>query len=225
MQRSIIDLPARYQRDLVFNWDIDWRGSPPSDNTAGTQQIVYNNFPRWVGQPSYFIKPEEVGPLRALRALVQGRKNIWRIKLGDLAVFNPTTEGFPAGIYWDDDTSWDNDILWKYEPFFVLSVAASAGATKIIVDISGEGVVPKIGQIISCNDYPYIVTYVTVDPENSNLVTLGIQTPLRESLPVNSEFKYIATGLFIAVTDTTGNPSYDGVGFSKPSFQFVEYLR
>lgn len=255
MERTIVDMPYDIVRDLTFNWDIDWRGQSSSDTTAGTTQVVYNQFPRWVGTPSYFIKPEEIGRWRALRAKVQGRRNVWRVKLGDPAVFsegNLNTALSSVGLPWssaggtadlhkedDDDllqenndkiliedfqdVSWSNSKNWSYVANMVVAADYPAGSTFITVDITTEGVAPVLGQIMSHNDWPFLVT--SVEQTSGNIYTIGVQMPLREAVTEGSQIKYIGTGLFEALTDTEGNPAYNDVGFSRPQFKLREWLR
>lgn len=228
MRRDVVTVPRGLLRFLDMSWDIDWGGQGLGQNNAGNGQIVFNRFPRWIGQPRILLHREQVLAWRAVRAQAQGRVGLYRVPLTDPLGFKLTDAGaseatietglpFADGAYFTDETG------WAYEPFVTVSGAAAAGATEITIDTAPvPGFVPKVGQIMSHEDWPFQVQSV-VDA-GSGLFDLTVQMPLRAAIPSGDLVYLGAWGLFEA-NDGSGNPGYAPALVSRPTLEFTEALR
>lgn len=201
-------------RALVCNWDIDWRGQT-SASAGGVDQIVYNAFPRWIGTPKIDLRNVQIAAYRAVRAHGQGRAGVWRVPLVDEDGRGPR----PGGTTWGGGVTWDGGVSWAVEPTVVCAVAAAAGASEIVVTEGGETV--TVGQFISHDDWPYVVTWRS---EESDGVHLGVEMPLRRPIPQGAEIHLRARGLFRLASDMSGNPAYDRRFVAQPELQFIEWL-
>lgn len=211
---SIITISRPMMLAIDCNWDIDWRGQSAGGNNAGGAQIVYNRFPRWIGSPTLRLGDDQVNQWRAVRAAAQGRANVFRVPMidhGDVEYFE--------GIPFDNGETFSTGQGMAYAPFVSTVAAAAAGASDILVSEGDETV--RVGQFISHDDWPALVTWRTEEGAN---VRLGIQMPLRRAIPAAAEIQLRAHGLFRATDDTMGNPAIGLVRFSEPQLSFEEWL-
>lgn len=228
MRRDVVTVPRALLKFLDMSWDIDWGGQGLGQSNAGNGQIVVNRFPRWIGQPQIFLHREQILAWRAVRAQAQGRVGLYRVPLTDPLGFKRTDTGasaatietglpFAGGAYFSDDTG------WAYEPFVTASEAVSAGATEIRIDTAPvPGFAPKIGQIMSHDDWPFQVQ--SVIDAGSGLYDLTVQMPLRKAIAAGEVIHLGAWGIFEA-SEGSGNPGYAPSLVSRPTLEFTEALR
>lgn len=223
----IITIPRSLMTTTEFNWDIDWRGQDSGQQTnAGSRQIVYNAFPRWVGSPRLAIDKEQIPLWRAIRARAQGRHSAYRVPIIDPLSFDYSSiakdiedRGIPNNI----GVRFSTGKGMQFQPFITFAQAALAGADEIHVDVGALSMSPKIGDIYSMDDRPFVVT--EVDPEGVGLFRLSIEMPLRIAAGAGDPIDLIPYGLFFTETDGTGSITYGGNWFAEAEFSFVEWMR
>lgn len=225
MQRKIITVPRSLFRVLDVNWDIDWRGQSAGASTDGVTRTTYNAFPRWVGSPSIVLGREWVSQWRAIRGAAQGMVNLYRLPMVDpvCGVFGSVSDQVQyQGLPFSTDQRFSTGYGFEYAPF-IYAKAASRGDTVLRLVIASDGDVPRVGQFISHDDYPYMVTSIT--PDVSGGIEVGIQMPLRQKIPVGAEIQLAAYGVFEAAEEGMGNPAYGLDLVSRPRLSFREWLR
>ncbi|WP_372570360.1 hypothetical protein [Ruegeria jejuensis] len=208
---------------MSFDWDIDWRGQPASDRTSGNSQVVYNAFPRWVGSPQILLRKEQIRNWRAFRATAQGRVGIYRIRLCDPVGFGLSETGAgigSKGVPFSTSTFFSADVGFAYDPKATVNIAADAGSEQLT--ITSPDVAPKVGQIMSYDDWPFQVT--TVRTTGADTYSIGIQMPLRSAITAGESVSLAGIGRFEAVEDGMGNPTYGAAHVSTPRLQFREVL-
>lgn len=225
MKREIITIPPGLISPLDMNWDIDWRGQSSGELGNGITQMVNSAFPRWVGSPQIFLRPDQILPWRAIRARARGRVNLYRIEICDPLGFNIADTGssyISTGVPFSTDVTFSTGQGLAYSPFVTCAAGAAIGATEFTVSAEGGIPDPKVGQIMSFDDWPFMV--VAADDLGSGDFTLQIEMPLRSSIEAGGLIDLRATGLFEASDASAGNPSYGAAHFSKPTLKFMEYL-
>ncbi len=221
MERPIITIPHGLLRHLNCDWDIDWRAQSAGESNAGITQIVSNAFPRWVGSPKIHLYNTAISQWQALRAQAQGRRGIYIVQMFDPVGFSAANP-FPSGVPFDTGQPFSTGFGFEWDPVCTAEQDASAGATQIRVNTTGEGIAPNIGQIMSHNDWPFRVTWVL--EVSTNVYDLGIQMPLRSAITAGDIIRYRGRGRFEAVEGGMGNASYEAARFSRPTLQFREVL-
>ena len=174
MQRPIITIPAGFLHFLDVDWDIDWRGQPPGNDTGGGTSVVYNRFPRWIGSPSIVLQGEAIAQWRAIRAQAQGRVGIYRLPMVDPIGF--TSGAAPSGTSFAGGASFASGVGFASEPACFAVTDVSAGAVQIRVE--NAEVAPVVGQIMSHKLWPFLVTWVS--EVSAGVYDLGIQMPLAD---------------------------------------------
>jgi hypothetical protein len=222
MERPIITVPQGFLRATNFDWDIDWRGQPPSDRTSGVTQTVVNAFPRWVGSPQIYLRGALIGQWKAIRGSAQGRVGIYRVPMCDPVGFALSEAGtVPAdGLTYSDGNLFDNDKGFTFNPVCEAVTRADAGAEK--VRVSSPTVAPKQGQIMSHDDWPFEVSWV--QEVSAGTYDIGVQMPLRSTIYAGDTVNLQGVGRFEAVEEGMGNPSYGSGRVSTPRLQFREVL-
>lgn len=228
MKRSIVTVPAHVMRHLSVNWDIDWRGRGAGDATSGLTRTVYDGFPRWTGSPEIFVRKETLRLWRAVRAQAQGRRNIYRIEMVDPVGFRPQETGASTatirdGLPFGNGATFASGAGWRYAPFALAVGAHAKGAEEMRVDVeSCGGVAPKVGQIMSHDDWPFTVTWV--QPVGGTVYDIGVQMPLRAAVRDSDPVLMRGVGRFEAAEEGMGNPSHGPALFSRPQLSFREVL-
>ena len=226
MQRHLVTVPASVFRLSTVDWDIDWRSQMSGEANDGNTQTVFNAFPRWVAEPQLALAGEMLRQWRAIRLRAQGQVGILRIIMTDPVGFDPAAVGvdqawLETGVPFDTDQPFSTGQGFEFDPFVMADAAAPAGAEVIRVLVS-DMTVPAVGQFLSHDDWPFVVTSVT--PVSGGAYELGVQMPLRRAIPSGAAIQMRATGLFEMVNPRGGNPSY-GLDFvSRPSIALREYL-
>lgn len=220
MKRPIITIPTHIVRMTRFSWDIDWRGQSLGETSDGTTRTIYNAFPRWIGEPELHLNDRLIAEWRAVRAAAQGRAAVYRVPMVDPVGYS--SPFLASGIPWDNGQPFDTGAYWRFEPYCLAVTPAARGATTLTVDTSPTGDGIAIGQILSANDWPFVVTSVRgVTPQRQELT---LQPPLREPIAAGARIDMQAHGLFEAVDDTTGMAAYRADRISKPVIQLREVL-
>lgn len=226
MHRAVINVPRGLFRAFEIDWDIDWRGQSVGQDNNGVTKTVYNAFPRWVGSPSIVLGSAFVAQWRAIRASSQGVVGVYRLPMVD-PVADARLGASDAirlnGVPFSAGQRFSTGKGFEYVPFIVNAALAKAGDVHLSLVLSDDGNLPVVGQFISHNDFPYLVTWVT--PGGSGEFEVGIQMPLRRDIPSGAEIQLAAYGLFEAADEGMGNPAYGNDLVSRPRLAFREYLR
>jgi hypothetical protein len=99
----------------------------------------------------------------------------------------------------------------------------SAGANSFRIDIAPTpGIAPKIGQILSYDDWPMQIT--SVIDAGSGVYDLTVQMPVRKAIPADGVIYLGAWGIFEA-QEGSGSPDYGLFPVSRPTLKFTEALR
>ena len=218
MQRPIITIPAGFLHFLDVDWDIDWRGQPPGNDTGGGTSVVYNRFPRWIGSPSIVLQGDAIAQWRAIRAQAQGRVGIYRLPMVDPIGF--TSGATSGGTSFAGGVSFASGVGFASEPACFAVTDVSAGAVQIRVE--NAEVAPVVGQIMSHKLWPFLVTWVL--EVSAGIYDLGIQMPLRTAMTAGDIIKLEGEGLFEAVEDGMGRAGYDVDLIARPRLNFREVL-
>lgn len=227
MQREVLNVPRDLMRSIEVNWTPDWRGQSLPEANSGVSTVVYNRFPRWVGSPRLVLSGSRLLAWRAIRAKAQGRKNLYRVPMVDPVGFNHGlaaeragvgSEGLPfsTGAYFSTGHG------FSYDPAAVAVGGFARGADEIRLDTAAAGFFPVVGQIMSHDDRPFIVTEILETSEAE--CTVGIQMPLRASIPDGAPVLMQGRGIFEAAEEGMGNPSYGVDLVSRVRLSFQEYL-
>jgi hypothetical protein len=220
MERPTIIVPQSLLTSLDFTWDIAWRGQSVGETNSGFTQSVYNAFPRWVGTPSVFLQDQQLAQWRAIRAEAQGMVGIYKIEMDDPIGYNGTY--LPNGIPFSEGVFFSNGYGFSYDPTCTAVTAVAAGATSLRIDVTDTGAAPNEGQIMSHNDWPFMVTSVLQVSQYVYDITL--QMPLRSAIAADDTIELQGVGLFEAVEESMGNPVYTGSYASIVKLNFREVL-
>jgi hypothetical protein len=216
MARQIITVPRQLCRVSAFDWDIDWRNQPGGEATNGNTMVMSAGFPRWVGTMPLVLPPSLVLAWRAVRAHARGRMGLYLITMID------SLAPYPAdGQPWANGEPWANDENWEGDPVWLFAVAALRGASTIRVTIPAGMPDPIQGQIVSHEHWPTIIT--SVEKDGAQWV-LTIARPLIVDAGLGNSLSLRPTGIFEAVSDVTGNPTYGLGRVSRPVMELREYL-
>lgn len=216
MNRAIIDVPPIFNRFLNVDWRPDWRGQPPAEGTDGSEQVVYNRMPRFVGSPTLVFPPEMIGAWRALIMRGEGRVNAYRIRMTDPAVFD-----LLQADRWNRDwRAWQAGLWQETRLQITCPNGAAAGAASIVVD---ERPAPRpipIGCFLSHSDWPFAVT-----GRSGSGATTTLQVKLlRKPIPAGASIDLLARGLFLGTSDAMGLPSYDLDRVARPQLDLMEWI-
>ena len=220
MQREIVTIPPGFLRFTSTDWQIDWRGQSVGEANSGVSTTVYNSFPRWIGSPNVTLVGDEITRWRAIRTQAQGRVGIYRMEMVDPIGF--ASSGLhPNGIPFSNGLPFSSGFGFAYIPSCRGVFAAARGATEIRIDAAGH-VAPVVSQIMSHNDWPFEVTWVS--PVSGDVYDLGIQMPLRGDIAAGDLINLRGVGRFETVDEGAANPAYDRRRVSKIQLSFREVL-
>lgn len=225
MKRDIITLPRSIMRLLSCDWTPDWRGQSLGDTSDGVSTAVYNAFPRWTGSPTVYLRREAIFQWRAIRASAQGRRHIYRVPMVDPLGFDWQSAAGQlgsSGVSFSGGQSFANGVGYAYVPVALAVGAFAAGAGEITLDVSLTGVAPKVGQIMSAADWPFMVTSIL--SQNGTQYSVTIEMPLRAPLADGDPIRLEGVGLFEAVEEGMGNPVYTRNHVARPQMKFQEVL-
>lgn len=227
MTRRLVTIPLGTVKALDFSWSIDWRNAGSQAFNSGTTNTAYEGFPRWVGQPQVFVERGKQGQWRAVQAVARGKRNIFRIPIIDPETFylreTGTANQIANGLTFASGVTFANGKGFLYQPYCFAALAAPAGATELRVDASScGGVAPKAGQIMSANDWPFVVTYVSA--VGGTVYDIGVEMPLREAIDANDAILMRGHGRFQAVDDAMGRSAYGASRHSTLTLSFQEVL-
>jgi hypothetical protein len=226
MDRPVVNVPLSLMRQASVEWDIDWRGQSAGERTDGSSGVIHNEFPRWVGAPSLKLRAELMARWRAIRWQAQGRVGLYRVPMLDPAIFRPgmtapspdwVGDGVPfaAGQRYSVGSGFD------YVPWVAAAAAATACDTSVIVSVPDAQHLPRVGQILSHDDFPFGV---------AGVISLGggdyqlEVARLWSNIAVGDQISLIGTGLFELVSGDTGRPVYGNEMVATFSVQWQEVL-
>ncbi|WP_299558729.1 hypothetical protein [uncultured Sulfitobacter sp.] len=209
-------------RVTKVNWWIDWRGQSAGSGNDSTEQIVYNRFPRWIGSPEVLLRGDAILQWRAHMMAARGRVGLFRVPMMDALSYAPSLHGHnPDGLPFSTGKRFNTGKGFGYAPYATNLTAAVAGATSLEINDDNAPRPVRQGVYISFNDWPYVVTSVSQD---GGTKVITVETPLRENIPAEAMIDLDAKGIFIADTDTMGNPEYGKDLKANPTASFVEWI-
>ncbi|ETX26514.1 hypothetical protein [Roseivivax isoporae] len=225
MQRPIVTVPYSMMCALERDWWIDWRGQAEAERVGGGTQVVFNQFPRWMGEMAFSFTAEKSAYWRAIAWAAQGRLGIYRLFMADPLVFI-RAKVLPAdwirlGKPFSNDQRFSTGYGFDPGPQVSAAAAAAPGAEEILVTVTDPGLVPKQGQIISADDWPMGVLWVAA--EGGDVYRLGV-TLQRATIAVGDPISLVATGLFEALDDLGSRLAYGKSRTSAPTMTFREVL-
>ncbi|AKO96833.1 hypothetical protein MALG_01657 [Marinovum algicola DG 898] len=227
MQREIVDVPRGLLRLLEVDWDIDWRAQGLRDSADGVSTAVINRFPRWSGSPRVVLSGERLRAWRAIRAEAQGLVGLYRVPMVDPVGYRPQAAAEAAGIAATGVPFSTGEVFshgqgFAFDPVALATAGFAAGAREITLDTATAGGFPKVGQILSHDDRPFMVTAILAT--SGTECTIRIQLPLRADLPAGGRVQMQARGIFQAAEQQMGNPSYGRDQVSRVRLSFQEVL-
>ena len=211
---EIIDVPLLFCRISEVNWRIDWRGQGALSGLNGSDQIISNAFPRWIGSLPLVLPPPMMAAWRALIADGEGRANVYRVRMLDPLGFANVGQSWQAD--WSD---YQTGLYVERRPQ-VICTGAAAGATSITVDERTIDEPVRVGAIMSHNDWPFVV----LGRAGYGAATVLRVTALRRAIPAGSAIDCIARGLFRATDDASGWPSYGVNRVATPALDLAEWI-
>lgn len=222
MTREIVTLPRDLMRALSVDWDIDVAGQSGPRTITARDTTVYSGYPRWVGSPSVVLHGDMLRQWRAIRWAAAGRVNIYRVPMIDpLGYDGPALLGSGAtGLAFEG-----GEVLgagFEPAPFVAAAADYTRGATSIRVDTSTGAAAPRVGQIMSWNDWPFGV--VSALQVSADLWDLEIRMPLRADVPAGGLIRCEAVGLFAATEDNAGRVAYGAAQIAEVQLSFSEVL-
>ncbi|MGL4309804.1 MAG: hypothetical protein ACRCSU_04900 [Paracoccaceae bacterium] len=214
--RQIIDLPRVFMlRAGEINWDIDFGGQSAGADAGGGDQVVVNQFPRFVGQPTLILPQAMIGHFRAIRARARGRQNAWRVPMVD-----PVSHQSGGDDWRRQFAAWVSGTYAEPRPTVTAVVAASAGATTLQINETALRHPVRVGSFLSYADWPFIVTGRS---GNDAAVTLQVEM-LRTAIPAGGLIDVNARGLFIQTDQMAGNPSFALNRPAEAQMSFSEWI-
>lgn len=225
MKREIITIPPNLLRLQTFDWSIDWRGQKSGETNIGGVQTVFSAFPQWVGSLDFKLFGPEILDWRAIHATAMGEINLYSIEMFDPLGFNYRTFApayVESGIPHSTGPLFSTGSGYSYEPFVICAGGFSAGSSTLVVETPTGIPAPIVGQIMSYDTWPFLVTSVTDLGGSSYSIT--IKMPLRTDVPDGGLISLRARGLFYAVDSGGGNPGYGRNKLAANSMKLVEYL-
>ncbi|WP_233557131.1 hypothetical protein [Gemmobacter lutimaris] len=216
MLRNIIDVPSLFMPWVQVDWRPDWRGQSTMQANDGSEQVVYNRLPRFIGAPQIALPREMAGHWRALILQGQGRVNAYRLRMID-----PMTCRRRRADWREDWRAYQAGLYVEVSPQVECPAGAAAGATSIIVDETTAPRPISVGTYLSYDDWPFAV----VSRSGSGAsVTLGV-TMLRKAIPAEAQIDLVARGLFVSTSDANGLPSFErGRPVVGMDLEFVEWI-
>lgn len=211
---EIIDVPLLFSRVAEVNWRIDWRGQGAVQGLNGSDQIINNAFPRWVGSMPLILPPQMIPAWRAIVGRGAGRANVYRVRLLDPIGFESASQGWRAD--WED---YRLGLYVERRPQ-VTCTGAAAGATTITVDERSIAEPVRVGSIMSHDDWPFLV----LGRSGAGAATVLSVTALRRAIPAGAFIDCIARGLFRATDDASGWPSYGINRVASPTLDLAEWI-
>jgi hypothetical protein len=131
-----------------------------------------------------------------------------------------TSGATSGGTSFSGGVSFASGVGFASEPACFAVADVLAGAVQIRVE--NAEIAPVIGQIMSHNLWPFLVTWVL--EVSAGIYDLGIQMPLRASITAGDIIKLEGEGLFEAVEDGMGHAGYDVDLVARPRLNFREVL-
>lgn len=221
MQRQLITVPASLFKPTDFSWDIDFRSAKLDQDLDGGDEVQLSSFPRWIGSPTLVLSDHEIAAFRAIRWHAMGRAGVYRIRMFDPIMAVPL--GPDNGVPFSTGERFSTGKGFAFDPFYTCTKAASIGADVLRVSVPADGPAPRPGQIVSDqSDWPIGITSVT--QVSGTQYDLTVKPNLRAAIASGDQISMEATGRFVSLGDTVGNPSFGTSLVSRPKLEFREYL-
>lgn len=220
MERRLITIPRSLFSVTVTDWHIDWRGQSVSGGQGdlnGTDQVVFSAAPRFVGSPQIALAGADIRQWRAVMSALRGRTNIFRVPMVDMPEL-PWDRARRAFLASARPGALEP---LTYAPTVTLVSDAPAGAESIVVDESNAPAPVQVGQFMSHDDWPFVVTS---RQESETTTTLTVEMPLRKAISAGSLIEMEAFGRFETVDDAPATPEVDTTRTAIVQLNLREYL-
>lgn len=219
MARPVITLSRQLMRQIQFDWRIEWRGVASGTAFNGNSAYVVNALPRWIGTPQFVTARSALAHWRATIAQMQGRHGTMLIDMCEPAAFGMQAGAYKAnGLPFANGTYLTTGKGMEFERTVRAHRPAARGATSILVTDD----VPGVGQIMSHDDWPFMVTFVTV--LEGGVYEIGVQMPLRRAIAQGDTIRMQGRGLFEVTDEAQGWASYGLDRVATPSISLQEVL-
>jgi hypothetical protein len=225
MERPVITIPRSLLHELRMTWRIEWRGQDAGSTIGGNALSVINAFPRWIGSPEVSLHRDAIRRWRALMAEGQGRLGIYRLPMTDPIGFSWAAAAgayAKSGVPFSSGARFSSGQGFNFTPTVLAVGAVANGATQFRMDVSPCGIGPVEGQMMSYDDWPFMVTWV--DAVSDTLFDVGVQM-LRTAIPAGAEINMQAFGRFEVVDEGQGAASYGASRYTTATLSVQEVLR
>ena len=214
MNRPYVTVPRSVLKFTSVDWQIDWREQSSGMSVAGRRNVNLGRLPRWVSAPGAVFPREKILAWRSIQATARGMTGIYQISMTDPVGFNQPE----YGVTFEGGNTFDGGVTFEGEYTVRCDAGALAGASEVVVVAASASVPIVVGQILSHNHWPFMVTEISGN-------TLRVEPPLRAAIPAGDLINLRATGLFEMDKAMAGNPAYDGGRVAFTSLSLVEWLR
>lgn len=205
-------MPRALMRVAQVDWRIDQRAQASPDFASGVSQTVGQGYPRWVGAPVIRLRREGLMQWRAVASALRGRARVLRVPMVDPAGYHPSEIGGTPGQVADGRPFASGQVFsdgqgWALAGFALAVGAALRGATTLTVDVAScAGRAPRVGQIMSADDWPFVVTGVRA--AGGTTYALSVEMPLRADIVDGAPVRLEGVGRFEVVAEDAGGLAY-----------------
>lgn len=226
MRRACVTVPLSLMRQASVDWDIDWGGQAAGETLTAVSQVVVNGFPRFVGAPSLVFGRALHGLWRAHRWAAQGQAGLFRVPMYDPAILNISelsalSGAMASGTTFSNGETFSTGAGWAYWPQLSVVTGGGPGRARIKVSVPASYLLPKVGQIMSHDDWPFGVTGVSDNGDGTAWLTVE---RLAKSVATGDLVNVIGIGRFELTDGMSGRAGYGPDGVIKPKLALREVL-
>ena len=203
-------------------WWLDARTRSGGETINGREQVVSSGLGRWRSTVTFpLYSPATIRAMRAWLALMDGRSNMSIIGPCDCTNANQITPLIGGIPYSDDTLHSDGAGFQQGGTPAAVSVAASAGAVQVQIDLASTALPVLAGTFIGLGGYLYVVVGVTAAPGEEAL--LDIRPRLRTALAVDDPVEWChARAPMRLLSDDSGSFELQLARFGEATLDLVE---
>lgn len=224
MQPKIVTLRHNILHLTGIDWTLDWRNRSSGAGLDGSNQIVGFGFPRWMGSPSFRLRPSLVGEFQAVRDSAQGMANVWRVPMIDPVTLDreralrTRKKSLPFGLDSGSGPMFAEGVGFQWDPILLAPNGAKRGDTSIVL----EGEFLAVGQVVSHLDWPFRIVSIRAASGGAKVCTVA--PAVRSDIPAGGIVQAVGHGLFQVEDGAQGRVSYGLDRMASPSLSFVEWI-